>query len=200
MDLNWIDMIILGVIALGTLFGLFWGLLRMLFFVVTMVLVFFALDPAQSLFTGLITDVVFGGELRSQSWEFAVPLMGLVLGILVPFLIISLLLMWPYSVAAKHLNPFINFGMGGLLGAIIGFVMITAIWVIYSLFTVGGQRWGEVCTATFAPPIHDASIPLVSELSNRLSINQDMTAFFDDAKSALAQSDPRSASTCVGPN
>ena len=196
MDFNWVDWAIVGVTALGLLFGLMWGTLRIFFFGLC-VAVALALRPLTIPLTGdLLDQFVFSRLGNSNTLDIVRSALIVSLSLFVPFAVLSALLAWPHSLLVKRLNPFINFIIGATVGGALGFLAACAALTLYAHASVDQARYPAYCGSSLTPFVYDSSVALLRAAPQVTAEATELQNFLIDLTPALAQADPRTPGTC----
>jgi len=196
MDFNWVDWAVFGVTAIGLLFGLLWGTLRIFFFGLC-IAVALALRPITIPLTGdLLDQFVFSRLGDSNTLDIVRSASIIAFSLFVPFAILSALLAWPHSLLVKRLNPFINFLIGATVGAALGFLIACAAVTLYAHASVDQERYAAYCHSTLTPYVYDTSVALLRAAPQVASDATELQDFLIDLAPALAQADPRAPGTC----
>lgn len=198
MEWNLIDWGVIGLVSLGLIFGLLWGTLRMLFLAFCVVIALL-IQPITQPVTGDLLDQFVFGRLGDNS-QIALMRSGsiLVLSIFMPFVILSLVLAWPFNVLKKRVNPFINYIFGAGIGGAIGFMLACGGLILYAVASKEQIRYQIYCESQLTPLVYDSSQVVVRFMLDLFGNSQDMQRFVLDLELALSQADPRLATTCQG--
>ena len=196
MEWSVVDWGVVGLVSLGLIFGLIWGTLRILFFAICVV-VALVIQPVTQPLTGDLLDRLLFDQLGNDS-RIALIRSGsiLVLSIFLPFVALSILLAWPFSILKKRVNPFINYIFGAAIGAGIGFMLACGSLLVYATASAGEERYQIYCESQSTPLVYDSSQVLVRLMLDLFGSSKDVQDFFLDLELALTQADPRLAITC----